>query len=379
MSRPLHVGLNLLFLVPGETGGLEIYARELLPRLAGSSADVRFTVFINKEAELHPGPWRDMHSVVVPVHSRHRMEWVFGEQALLPRLAHRHSIDVLHSLGSTAPAWGRFARVATIHDLNYVHLRKAHFGLRSLGIRILVPLAARTSTRVIVPSQATAADVATHLGVPRDRMDVVPYGLGASRSQPGDLGELRRRLDLESRRVVLSVSAKRPHKNLLRLLDAFAQVRASPRPVLVLPGYPTPHEAELRTRAAALGIATDVRFLGWIPAPDLEALYAIADVFVFPSLHEGGGLPVLEAMARSLPVACSNESAIPEFAGDAALLFDPTSTDAITAAIDRLLDDVELAGRLRAAGPPRAAIFTWEATAERTVASYRGALPASSA
>lgn len=373
MMKPLQIGLNLLFLVPDETGGLEVYTRELLPHLARADADIHFTAFINKETERRDGPWRDLASVVVPVHSRRRAEWVFGEQALLPGLARRHGVRILHSLGSTAPAYGRFARVVTIHDLNYVHVPEAHFGLRALGVRALVPLAARTSDRIIAPSEATARDVTAHLKVNRTRIDVVPYGLGAAGTHPSDLGDIRRRLGIDGRRVLLSVSAKRPHKNLLRLLEAFAMVHAEPRPVLILPGYPTPHEDELRVRADALGIRSDVRFLGWVPAADLEALYAIADAFIFPSLHEGGGLPVLEAMARAVPVACSDQSAIPEFAGDAALLFDPTSTEAITGAINRLLNDHGLANRLRNVGPARAARFTWEATAEGTIASYRSA------
>ena len=119
----------------------------------------------------------------------------------------------------------------------------------------------------------------------------------------------RARLDLGERRVVLSVSAKRPHKNLLALIGAFARLPAEDRPVLVLPGYPTAHESQLRERASALGIAEDVRFPAWLSSAELEGLWAITRVFVFPSLYEGFGLPVLEAMARGVPVACSNASA----------------------------------------------------------------------
>ena len=149
---------------------------------------------------------------------------------------------------------------------------------------------------------------------------------------------MRARFELGERRVVLSLSAKRPHKNLLALIGALARIPAEDRPVLVMPGYPTAHEAELRGRAGALGVAGDVRFPAWMSNAELEGLWSIARAFVFPSLYEGFGLPVLEAMARGVPVACSNASSLPEVAGDAALLFDPHEEAAIATALQRLLE-----------------------------------------
>ena len=146
------------------------------------------------------------------------------------------------------------------------------------------------------------------------------------------------------------------------------------RPVLVLPGYPTPYEAVLRARASELGVAGDVRFLGWTSEADVEGLFAISAAFAFPSLYEGFGLPVLEAMVRGVPVACSDRASLPEVAGDAALLFDPADPAAIAAAVDRLLSDDAEAQRLRVAGRARAATFTWERSAEATLAGYERAL-----
>jgi glycosyltransferase involved in cell wall biosynthesis len=174
--------------------------------------------------------------------------------------------------------------------------------------------------------------------------------------------------------MVLSVSAKRPHKNLPRLLRTLSALAPDRRPSLVVPGYATPHEQELRELAAALGIADCVRLPGWLQAEDLEGLYAAAACVIFPSLHEGFGLPVLEAMARGVPVACSDRSSLPEVAGDAALLFDPEDVEAIRAALERLLSDPKLRGHLSKAGRERAAEFTWRRTAELTAASYERAL-----
>jgi glycosyltransferase involved in cell wall biosynthesis len=373
-----HIGLNLVFLVPGETGGMEVAARELIPALLSEApAGTRFTAFINREtAAAADGPWGELlPSVTVPVNARHRVQWVLGEQALLPGLVARAGVHLVHSLGSTAPLWGRFRTVVTVHDLIYARFPEAHSGIRDKGMRVLVPAAARRSDRVLADSQSTRDDLIQLLSVEPARIDVVPLGLGSvRRADPLPDTATRARFGLDARQVLLSLSAKRPHKNLAALIGALARIPAERRPLLVLPGYPTWHEAELRERAASAGVAGDVRFLGWVSGAELEGLWTIADVFVFPSLYEGFGLPVLEAMARGVPVACSNASSLPEVAGDAALLFDPRDESAIAGAVERLLGDPDEAGRLRARGRERARSFTWERTARLVLDSYARAL-----
>jgi glycosyltransferase involved in cell wall biosynthesis len=373
----MHIGLNLIFLIPGATGGMEIYARELIPELVAAAPEVRFTAFVNREAAAAgDGPWGELiPAVTVPLNASNRFEWVRGEQQLLPRLAARSGVDLLHSLASTAPAWGLFRRVVTIHDLSYRVVPEAHLGLLGLGMRVLVPLAAHRSDRVIVPAASTRAELDRVLRVSPAKVDVVPQGLGASpRVAPMPEHVLRARLGAGDRPVALCVAAKRPHKNLMRLVAALALIPAERRPLLVLPGYPTAHEDELRRRAVELGVEADVRLLGWVAADELEGLYAVAACFVFPSLNEGFGLPVLEAMARGLPVACSGRGSLAEVAGDAALRFDPESEPAIAAAIERLLEDPAEAGRLRAAGLARVTQFSWTATAAGTLAAYERTL-----
>ncbi len=363
---------------------MEVAARELIPALAATApAGVRFTAFINREAAAaKDGPWgQTIPAVTVPVNARNRVQWVLGEQTILPPLAARHGVDLLHSLASTAPVWGRFRRVVTIHDLIYARFPEAHAGIRDLGMRALVPAAARRSHRVLVDSLSTRSDVLALRGVRAEHVDVVPLGLGsARRAQPIAEGELRTALGLGAREVLLTLSAKRPHKNLLALISALARIPAERRPVLVLPGYATEHERELRARADSLGVREDVRFPAWVSAEQLEGLWAIARAFVFPSLYEGFGLPVLEAMARGVPVACSSASSLPEVAGGAALMFDPASEREIAAAIERLLGDPAEAARLVALGRERAAEFTWERTARLTLDAYArtlgpGAMP----
>lgn len=399
-ARKIHVGLNLIFLVPGDTGGMEVYARQLIPALLEAApAGTRFTAFVNREAaRAGGGPWGELlPAVTVPVDARNRAQWVLGEQLLLPPLAARAKVELVHSLASTGPVWGPFKRVTTVHDLIYARFPDAHPGIRDRGMRVLVPAAARRSQRVIAISQSTRRDLIELLKIDPERIDVVLNGYGRPTagaagamgtagagtagvvSAAGDVAlpedRTRERFGLAGRRVVLSVSAKRPHKNLVALIDALASIPSERRPVLVLPGYPTWHEADLRARAAAAGVEGDVRLPGWISDDELEGLWTVADAFVFPSLYEGFGLPVLEALARGVPVACSNAASLPEVADDAALLFDPHDTRAIAAAIEELLSmDGVARARARARGYARADMFTWRRTATATLDSYARAL-----
>jgi glycosyltransferase involved in cell wall biosynthesis len=344
----IRVGLNLLFLIPGETGGMETAARAVIPHLL-AQPDLHVTAFVNREAA---GTLDGVEQVVVPVNATNRVEWVRGEQQYIPRLAARARCDVVHSMGSTAPLWGDFRRVTTIHDLHYKLIPEAHFGIRDLGMRVLVPSAARRSSRIIAVSEATRRDLQQHLKVPAAKVDVVPQGV----SMP-------ERVDRRPEGIVLCVGAKRPHKNALAVVEAL--VGSDLR--LVVTGYRTAYDDVLRDRAHALGVKLELP--DWVD--DLDDLYARADVVVVPSLYEGFGLPVLEAMARGVPVVASNRSSLPEVAGDAAVLVDPEDRQALRGAIEQAIHESD---RLSRAGRERAGHFTWERTAQLTVETYRRAL-----
>jgi glycosyltransferase involved in cell wall biosynthesis len=366
----VHVAYNLLHLVPGETGGAEVYARRLLPALRAADPNLAMTLLIGGAGARED--WGEGVKVVpLRFDPRSRVRRVLAEQTLLPMAVRQAAPDLLHNVFNTAPLLPLVPQVTTIHDLVFKRYPETH-GALARGVEILVPLAARRSTRVLTDSEASKDDLVRFLGLAAEVVDVAPLGPGLPEDAKGPRPvELRRRLELGDAPLVLSVLAKRPHKNAARLLEAFARV---PEGILVMPGYSTGYERELDTQIAALGLSGRVRLLGWVDDATLDGLYRAADCFVFPSLAEGFGLPVLEAMLRGAPVACSKTTSLPEVAGDAALLFDPLDTNAIALSVRRILEDDALAERLRNAGLERAKRFSWEETARRTLASYRRAL-----
>jgi glycosyltransferase involved in cell wall biosynthesis len=375
-----HIGLDLLFLAPGATGGMETYARQLVPLLPAAFPEARFTVLAGRELTDEwrtEGPWHpDVGLVALPVSSSTRIARTAAQLTVVSGAAQRARTDLLHSLGNTAPLAGGGRRVVTMHDLIYLSHPETTTGLLAKGLSVLAPAVARGATRIIADSEATARELERLLGTPRAKIDVVPLGPGLRPdTPPTPEPELRAQLGLGDLPLVLSVSARRPHKNLVRLVEAMGRL---PHAALVLPGYSSGFEDELRATAERAGAAGRVHLCGWIDDAQLEGLYAASTCLAFPSLAEGFGLPVLEAMLRGLPVACAAASALPEVAGDAALLFDPMSVDAMAAAVGHLLQDEALRARLIARGHDQAARFSWERTAAGTVASYRRALGSSS-
>ena len=373
-----HLGFNLLYLVPGGVGGTEIFARRLVAAVARERPELAITCFCGREAAaVLPDPdWPENVRVDrVPVTCASKPRRLAAEMTLLPQHARRAGVELLHSLGTTAPLHSRATRVTTVHDLIYQHYPGTFPRVARRGLQVVVPLGAWRSRRVQTSSQATKEELVEHLRLPAGKIDVVPLGLGM-RDVPDPTGpaELRERLRLGEDPVLLTVNAALPHKNLDRLLRALAALRGERPPTLVLAGHAGRDGERLRALAAELGVSERVRMTGWLDARDLEGLYGLADAFVYPSLHEGFGLPVLEAMVRGVPVACSNATSLPEVAGDAALLFDPSDVEAIAAAARRLLLDPALAADLIGKGRARAAGFGWERSARAALASYERAL-----
>lgn len=374
LELPRKIGINALFLEP-RMGGLDTYVRAIVPEMRRLAPDVQFSVFCSTGGYeyLAAERWEDVELVRHPLLGRRGLK-AATELTVLGAIAGRE-VDLLHSVAMTAPLRTRATNVVTLADVTWILAPDPGEAWTMRLWRVVVPLAARAADRVLALSEAGAQDIVRYLKVPREHIDVVPLAPGTSdRATPTPERELRDRLQLGAGPIVLSVSAKKVHKNLRRLIEAMAIVADRvPEAVLVIPGNPTTHEQELRELASRLGIAENVAFPAYVDAADLEGLYAISRCFVFSSINEGFGIPILEAMRRRVPVACSRASALPEVAGEAARYFDPYEVDDIAAAVFDLLFDSEQASRLMALGDRRQAEFTWRRTAEGTLQSYERA------
>ncbi len=369
---PSRVGINAVFLEP-QMGGMDAYVRALVPELVRLAPELAFTVFCNPRGCAYlesEGLGDQVELATHPLLGRRGLKAV-SELTVLGALAGRR-VDLLHSLAMTAPLRTRAVNVVTVPDVTWI-IAPGPGERWTAGLwRAIVPPVARRADRVIVFSTVGAQQVSEHLGVPADRIDVV--ALAAANNEPvlaTPPPELRERLGLSEGPLILTVSAKKVHKNLERLVRAMVSVvERWPDAVLVMPGNPTVYEQELRALAGKLGIAENVVFPAYVDDSDLEGLYALASCFVLASIDEGFGIPILEAMHRGVPVACSRASALPEVAGDAARYFDPLSVGDIADALIELIADRELADDLAARGRERALEFTWQATAQRTLDTY---------
>lgn len=375
-NRPLRVGLNFVFLQTA-SGGAGRYARELPGALLAVEPDTEIHVFVSRDAppDLYDEPWAPhVRWVRCPVSARAERAHVLFELAALPLLAAARRLEILHSLANMGPAiTPRLASVISLLDVIWMRPPEDWGGTveGQRSLRRLVAHDMRHANRVFAISEAGAREIERSLNVAPERIHVTPLGVRPPTATPAGEEQARAELALGSSRVVLCVAQKHPYKNLHRLIRALPDIDDA---ILVLPGFQTPHEQELWQLARELGVAERLRMPGWLSDATLAALYKLSSAFVLPSLVEGFGLPVLEAMLREVPVACSNASSLPEVAGDAALLFDPERQEEVTGAIRRLLDDPELARRLVARGRQRAATFTWQQTGAASLDGYRRAL-----
>jgi len=306
---------------------------------------------------------------LVPVAARPRSP---ADQWTLPRLLARLRPDVFHAPYYAVPAVIPVPLVLTVHDL-IPQLFPEYWPNRALRatIDLWTRYAIRRADRIIAVSEATASDLARLIPAAAHKTRVVPQGVS-----PRHLPPPRATLPSASP-YLLYVGSNKPHKNLRRLVAAFARLAPDVEGKLVIAGAWDPHYPQAMDEVRRRGLEARVTFAHRPSDARLDELFASATGFVFPSLYEGFGLPVLEAMAAGLPVATSNGGSLGEIAGDAALLFDPTDEEAMAQAMARLLRDGELRARLAAAGRTRAALYSWSRTAEGAWAVYTEAALAS--
>ncbi len=295
-----------------------------------------------------------------------RQQWV------VPRALRQSQAHVYHSPYYLMPYRPGMPSVLTCHDIIPLLFPSCFTAWQRLVFRLAHVLALHAATVVLAVSHATRNDLLCHLRITSTKIVVIPQAADA-RFQPQPLIEIERVRQVYGlpSRYVLYVGSNKPHKNLVRLVQAWAATAPRfPDVHLVVAGPWDVRYPQARQAAEALDIRDRILFLGPVADDDLPALYGGAHCFVFPSLYEGFGLPVLEAMACGTPVACSDVASLPEVAGDAALMFDPHRVECIGAALTQLLRDSDLRGDLAMRGRQRAMSFSWECTAAATAEQY---------
>jgi glycosyltransferase involved in cell wall biosynthesis len=269
-----------------------------------------------------------------------------------------------------------------VHDLSFLRFPERFRPANRLYLSTLTRLSCRRARRVIAVSQATADEVVRLLDIPAGRVDVVPHGVEHARFRllPSVQVEAFRREKGLPERFVLFVGTLEPRKNLITLVEAFARLQALWGTAhLVIAGGKGWYYQEIFERVEELGLGKAVHWVGFVPGAELPLWYNAATVFVYPSLYEGFGMPLLEAMACGTPVIASATSSLPEVVGDAGLLVPPHDVTELADTLERLLVDADWQAELSQRGRARASTFTWDATAHATVACYRRALVADAA
>ncbi len=355
-----------------QSAGIGRYVRELTRALAAlhPEADWRLFAAGAQRGDLLPLP---AGCVAAPARLSERTLARLWHRLRLPIPVERWTgrLDLFHATDFTLPPTRRATRtVLTIHDLSFERYPDQTMPGMLDYLKQVVPRSVRRAAAVIAVSEATRQEIVALYGTPAEKITAVPHGVDprfAPQAAPGEAIRAKYRLPAESP-LVLTVGTMQPRKNHLGLVRAWARVEAAG--TLVIAGGKGWAYDAVYEEVARLGIAERVIFAGYVDDADLPALYRTADVFAFPALYEGFGLPVLEAMACGTPVVTSNVSSLPEVAGEAALLVDPLDVDALAAAIAHLLGDTALRGSLRAKGLARAQAFSWQRAAAQVWEVY---------
>jgi glycosyltransferase involved in cell wall biosynthesis len=367
----VRIGINALYLLPGQVGGSEIYIRNLVKSLSELDRDNTYVLFINRESKSifqEAAP----HLVIVPcpIRAQNRPLRILWEQFVLPFQVRRFKLDILLSAGMTSPFFSTVPSILVIYDLQHVNQPQNFSRLYLFFLKTIIYLSAKTADGIITISDHVKKDIIKHYKIEAGNITVAHLGVSHTVFFPrndDNPSSIMAKYNLPEH-YLLYTAALLPHKNHERLLRAFKEiVMEMPGTKLVLTGAWEKGQNKTADLIAALGLIDDVIMLGWIPFDELPSLYRGAEIFIYPSLHEGFGLPVLEAMASGVPVICSRIEPLLEIAGGAAFLVDPYDQSDIARGMLSVYRDKALRLKLVGAGIQRAKTFSWERTAINTL------------
>jgi alpha-1,3-rhamnosyl/mannosyltransferase len=370
--KRLHVGVNLVWLVPGIVGGSEEYTTRLVAAMHDAPPDdIDLTLFVLRPfVDTYPELVDAFPTVVCPINGRSKAMRIVAEASWLAVQARRRGVDVLHHAGGTIPLLRTTPSMLTVHDLQPLVLPDNFSHLKQWYLRWRLPPSVRKARLLATLTAYTRTAIVRRLNVSVDDIDLIPPGYTAALDEDPD-GDPAQRYELDGP-FFLYPAITYPHKNHEVLLRAFAEVvKVRPDALLVLTHRDAQMEPFLTDLAVSLGVAHRVRRLGFIERGNLNWLYKHAVALTFPSLFEGFGLPVLEAMGHGCPVIAADATALPEVVGESGVLLDPHDAGAWAQTMLELLTDETRRGWLAEAAIARTAEFRWADSAERLVHAYR--------
>jgi glycosyltransferase involved in cell wall biosynthesis len=379
----MRVGVNLLWLVPGDVGGSEDYAVGFVRALAKVDG-LDLVVFCQAGLpEAHPDLEGIASVVVGPSRGDVRCVRLLWESSWLPYQVRRHDLDLLHHLGGTVPPVGggpTVPTVLTLYDLQPLVHPERFSSVKRVWLRRILPRSVHRADAVLTLSEHVRNQVIELLATPPDQVLAAPPGVPDRLQQgPEAAAAIRRRYGLDGE-LLLYPAISYTHKNHEVLLDALPAVRERhPTATLVCTGRPGPNDEALDAQAQRLGLGDAVRRLGRVPRQELDTLFGAATALVFPSTYEGFGLPLLEAMAHGLPIVAARASAIPEVVGTSGILVDAHDPTAWAEALDRVLGNPTEWAALSKASIEGASRFGWHKSTPAVVDLYArltGNLPA---
>ncbi|HEY0643669.1 MAG TPA: glycosyltransferase family 1 protein [Nocardioides sp.] len=363
MTRPL-VFVDMLSYT-GTKGGMETYTRELYRELGRMDTGFDFVALASREGSRMDLDWFPGEVVRSRISGENRVVWAFGELVLSSLHARRRRADLVHCPATLGPARTSMPTVITLHDMLYwSHPESMVTPFFTRPVMWMERRAVANATRVVTDSEVSAGEIRKYLGFPSERLHVVPLAARPPVEPPRyDVGE----------NLVIASGQRRPYKNWEGLIRALALVEEPIRPRLVITGA-GPGQDPLAPVVEECGLGDWVDLRGWIEAAELADLRSRARALAFPTLAEGFGLPVLEAMVIGLPVIASDLPVLREVGGDAAVWFDPRDPASIAAALRTVATDPEAMLRASQAGLAQAAGFSWRRVAEETLDVFRAAL-----
>jgi len=369
----MRIALNAQLLSSAESyrsGGISRVIYHLVAELARDPRGHSYDVFAPAVPPAFSGDMRGLRFHPTGEHTSRPALRIAWEQTVLPRQLKALAPDLLHGLAYALPVAWSGPGVVTVYDLSFLRFPEAFKTANRIYLTASTRATVRRARRVLTISEHARRDIVGLLRVPEQRVDVT-YPAAEERFRPVAAAEVEafRLARGLPEAFVFAVGTLEPRKNLVGLLHAYARLR-TPRPPLFVAGGAGWRFSPILDTIRRLHLEDDVHFLGFVPEDELPLWYNAARLFAFPSLYEGFGLPVLEAMACGVPVITSTAASLPEVAGKAAIMVPARDTDRLAREIERVLGDAQLRTEMRAAGRIQASRFSWRAMTDQTVASY---------